>query len=99
MRKIDCSKSTVFCASEPLVKWIIAAAIVVAILMPGIGTKFGIEVDQILCTAAHADESEEPTAANEGDRYITLNANTNEESGEPLASGNFYLTKTDAALT
>ena len=99
MQKIDRSKSTVFCASEPLVKWIIVASIAVAILMPGIGSRFVLEPNPILCTAAHADEPEEPTAANEGDRYITLNATTNEESGAPLASGNFYLTKTDAALT
>ena len=99
VQKIDRSKSTGFCVSEPLVKWIIAASIIVAILMPGIGSRFVLEPNPILCTAAHADEPEEPTAANEGDRYITLNANTNEESGEPLASGNFYLTKTDAALT
>ena len=97
MQKIDRSKSTLFCASEPLVKWIIAAAIAVAILMPGIDSRFVLEPDPILCTAAHADEPEEP-AANEGNRYITLSANTNEESGEPLASGSFYLTKTDAAL-
>ena len=95
--KIDRITPTVFYSRESLVKWIIAISIAVAILMPGIGSKFSIEVDQILCTTAHADESE-ALAVNEGDRYITLNANTNKESGEPLASGNFHLTKTDAAL-
>ena len=99
MPKIDRIKSTVFYPREPLMKWIIAVSIAVAILMPGIVSKFGMEVDQILCAAAHADEPEKPPVTNEGDRYIALNANTNEESGEPLASGNFYLTKTDAALT
>ena len=96
-QKIDRIKSTVFCASEPLMKWIIVASIAVAILMPGIGSRFVLEQDPGLCNTAHADELEE-SAANEGNRYITLSATTNEESGEPLASGNFYLTKTDAAL-
>ena len=67
------------------------------ILILGIGNGFAPIANQVLCAAAHADESEAP-AANGGDRYITLSGTTNEESGQPLASGNFYLTKTDAAL-
>ena len=97
MQKIGRIRPAVFYQPEPLVRWIIAVSIAMAILMPGIDSRFALEVDEVLCTTAHADESEAP-AANEGDRYITFSANTNEESGEPLASGNFYLTKTDAAL-
>lgn len=98
MQKIDRIKPTVFYSREPLVKWIIAVSTAVAILMPGVGSRFVLEMDEVLCAAAHADEPEEPTANGEN-RYITFSGTTNEESGEPLASGNFYLTKTDAALT
>ena len=98
MQKIVRIRPAAFYQPEPLVRWIIAVSIAMAILMPGIDSRFALQVDEVLCTTAHADEPEEPTVANEGNRYITLNANTNEESGEPLASGNFYLTKTDAAL-
>ena len=66
-------------------------------LMFGIGSSFVPIVDQVLFAAANADEPEEP-AADKGNRYITLSATTNEESGESLASGSFYLMKTDAAL-
>ncbi len=96
-QKIDPIKPTIFYSRELLMKWIIAVSIALAILMAGIDSRFALETDQILCAAAHADESEVPPA-NGGDRYITFSGTTNEESGEPLASGNFYLTKTDAAL-
>ena len=82
---------------KPMVPWIIAASVVVAILMLGIDDSFVPITDQVLLAAAYADEPEEPTA-NKGNRYITLSATTNEESGESLASGSFYLMKTDAAL-
>ena len=83
---------------KPMVPWIIAALVVVAILIFGIDGSFVPITGLSLLATVHADEPEEPTAANEGDRYITLSATTNEESAEPLASGNFYLMKTDTAL-
>lgn len=74
------------------------STVLAVILILGIGHGFAPIANQVLCAAAHAGESEEPTAANEGNRYITLSANTDQESGAPLASGSFYLTRTDAAL-
>ena len=97
MPKIVYIKPSAFYMSKWLMLWIIVASVVVAILMLRIGDSFLPITDQVLFAAAYADEPEEP-AADKGDRYITLSANTNEESGEPLASGSFYLMKTDAAL-
>ena len=97
MPKIVCIKPSAFYVSKWLMLWIIVASVVVAILMLGIGDSFLPITDQVLLAAAYADESEEP-APDKGDRYITLSASTNEESGEPLASGSFYLMKTEAAL-
>ena len=48
---------------------------------------------------APADEAVKIIDADTGKRYITLSGSTNEESGEPLATGNFHLTKADLALT
>ena len=87
--KIVRIKPSAFYKSKSLVSWTVAASIVtVAILLIA---------NPVLFTMAYADEPEEP-ATGKGDRYITLSASTNEESGEPLASGSFYLMKTDAAL-
>ncbi len=88
MLKIVRIKPSAFYKSKSLRAWIVAASIVlVAILRIA---------NSVLFAVAYADESEE--SADKGNRYITLSATTNEESGESLASGSFYLMKTDAAL-
>ena len=97
MQKIARIKPSAFYKNKSLVLWIVIASVVVAILMFGIGDSFIPITDQVLLITAYADESEEP-AVDKGNRYITLSATTNEESGESLASGSFYLMKTDAAL-
>ena len=81
------------------IKWGNIVSVIVAILMLGINFELVPVADFVLFAAAYADEPEERTTADKETRYVTLSASTNEESGEPLASGNFYLMKTDAALT
>ena len=50
--------------------------------------------------AAQVDQTEEPTATDEGNRSIILESSTHEEeSGEVLADGRFSLTKTGGVLT
>ena len=97
IQKIARIKPSASYKNKSLAPWIIVASVVVAILMLGIGDSSLPITDQVLFAAAYADEPEEP-AADKGNRYITLSATTNEESGESLASGSFYLMKTDAAL-
>ena len=50
--------------------------------------------------AAQVDQTEERTVTDEGNRYIILEASTREEeSGEVLAGGRFFLTRTGEVLT
>ncbi|MDE0401341.1 MAG: sigma-70 family RNA polymerase sigma factor [Candidatus Poribacteria bacterium] len=50
--------------------------------------------------AAQVDQTEEPTATDEGNRYIIFESSTHEEeSAEVLASGRFSLEKTGEVLT
>ena len=97
IQKIARIKPSAFYKNKSLVPWIVIASIVAALLMLKIDIAFSPVAAPILFAAAHADEPEAP-AANEGNRYITLSATTGEESGEALASGSFYLMKTDAAV-
>ena len=97
LKKIARIKPSAFYKNKSLVPWIVIASIVAALLMLEIDIAFSPVAVPVLFAAADADEPEKP-AADKGDRYITLSATTNEESGEPLASGSFYLMKTDAAL-
>lgn len=97
-KKIARIKPSTFYENKSLVSWIVITSIIAALLILEIDLAFSPVVAPVLCAAAYADEPEAPTA-DKGNRYITLSATTNEESGEPLASGSFYLMKTDAALT
>lgn len=88
MPKIVRIKPAAFYKRKSLRVWIVAASIVLVAILP--------IANPVLFAVAYADEPEE--SADKGNRYITLSATTNEESGESLASGSFYLMKTDAAL-
>ena len=71
---------------------------------PSTNSGFSQQLDQPEYTtrfaAAQVDQTEERTVTDEGNRYIILEASTREEeSGEVLAGGRFFLTRTGEVLT
>ena len=71
---------------------------------PSKNNGFSQQLDQpeytTLFAAAQVDQTEEPTVADGGHRYIILEASTHEEeSGEVLADGRFSLMRTGEVLT
>ena len=71
---------------------------------PSKNNGFSQQLDQpeytTLFAAAQVDQTEEPTVADGGHRYIILEASTHEEeSGEVLADGRFSLVRTGEVLT
>ena len=66
----------------------------------GFSQQLGQPEHTTLFAAAQVDQTEEPTATDEGNRSIILETSTHEaESGEVLVDGRFSLTKTGEVLT